>query len=317
MNIYSHSSAISSQVSATPANQSATSSNSPNMRTAFRSRLLRAALRICCFAVFLPLFSLRVFAQSPPAIPNGSFYFPPAFESGWGCAPIAYTTNLISEPVGLDPQDGLYGSALILDTTNLTPAFLNYNIIDTNYGTTHRNIFYASGTILFYFAPNWASVSQGGTGPGETACFIGGGDWSSNSPNGLFTIYADADGSNLYFGGVGDGDSETYASAPISWSSNTWHQIGVEYTGDDCEIYVDGALAATGNGVMYVPARSTWSNGFFIGSDNTGYEQDRGALFDIFVWGVECGGYYSNSWPFVSNALAAWQASPGGGFVAA
>jgi len=63
-----------------------------------------------------------------------------------------------------------------------------------------------------------------------------------------------------------------------------------------------------------VPARSTWSNGFFIGSDNTGYEQDRGALFDIFVWGVECGGYYSNSWPFVSNALAAWQASPGGGF---
>jgi len=77
---------------------------------------------------------------------------------------------------------------------------------------------------------------------------------------------------------------------------------------------VDGALAATGDGVMYVPTRSTWSNGFFIGSDNAGFEQDRGALFDIFVWGVECGGYYTNSWPFVSNALAAWQASPGGGF---
>ena len=175
MNIYSNSSALSSRVTANAVNQSVTSSNPPRTRRAFRSRLLRGALRICCLAVFLPLFSLPVFAQSPPAIPNGSFYFPPAFESGWGCAPIAYTTNLISEPVDLDPQDGLYGSALILDTTNLTPAFLNYNILDTNYGTTHRNIFYASGTLLWYYAPNWASVSQGGTGPGETACFIGGG----------------------------------------------------------------------------------------------------------------------------------------------
>ena len=179
--------------------------------------------------------------------------------------------------------------------------------MDTNYGTTHRNIFYASGTILFYFAPNWASVSQGGTGPGETACFIGGGDWSSNSANGLFTIYADADGSNLYFGGVGDGDSETYASAPISWSSNTWHQIGVEYTRDDCEIYLDGALAATGDGVMYVPARSTWSNGFYIGSENAGYEQARGAVWNMSTWGQEYGAWYTNGWSEFSNAIVAWQ----------
>ena len=64
---------------------------------------------------------------------------------------------------------------------------------------------------------------------------------------------------------------------------------------------------------MYVPTRSTWTNGFFIGSDNAGFEQARSAFFDLLVWGVECSGSYTNSWPFVSNALAAWQAGLGGG----
>ena len=130
----------------------------------------------------------------------------------------------------------------------------------------------------------------GGNRPGETAYFIAGGDWSSNSPNGLFTIYADAGGSNIYFGGVGAGTAQTYASAPISWTSNAFHQIGVEWTTSDCEIYLDGALAATGDGVSYVPTHGTWTNGFFIGSDNTGYEQARGAFWAMLTWMEEYGG---------------------------
>jgi hypothetical protein len=211
----------------------------------------------------------------------------------------------------MDP-DGWYGNALILDTTNLSPAFLNYNVQDTNFGMGIRNINYGQGTVLFYFAPNWASVSQGGSGPGETAFFVAGGDWSSNSPRGLFAIYADAGGSNLYFGGVEGGDVEIYASAPISWSSNVWHQIGVEYTGGDCEIYLDGALAATGDGVMYVPKRSTWTNGFFIGSDNTGYEQARGAFWGMTMWNEEDGAWYTYAWPGVSNAIVSWQGTQSG-----
>jgi len=64
---------------------------------------------------------------------------------------------------------------------------------------------------------------------------------------------------------------------------------------------------------MYVPARSTWSNGFFIGSANAGYEQDRGAICAMTIWGEEYGAYYTNSWPFVSNALVTCQATLGGG----
>jgi hypothetical protein len=223
--------------------------------------------------------------------------------------PINYTTDLISEPVDAAP---FYGNALILDTTNQAPASLNYNVQDTS-PTTTRNINYSQGTVLFYFAPNWASVSQGGTGPGDTAYFLAGGDWTTNSTNGLFAIYADAVGSNIYFGGVGSGDVEVYASAPISWSSNTFHQIGVEWTTGDCEIYLDGALAATGDGVMYVPKRSTWTDGFFVSSDNNGFEQSRGATYAMLTWGVEEAGVYTNDWPSVSNSLASWQSGLGGG----
>lgn len=194
------------------------------------------------FGLSISLLFVSAFGQSPPATPNQFFDFPDDFETVFGNAPIAYTANLISTPVDVAPY---YGNALILDTTNLTPALLNYNVQDTSPWTV-KNLNYASGTVLFYFAPNWASVSRGGSGPGERAYLIGGGDWSSNSPNGLFTIYADAGGSNIYFGGVGAGVAATYASAPISWSSNTFHQIGVEWTLNDCEIYLDGALAATG-----------------------------------------------------------------------
>ena len=195
--------------------------------------------------LFILILCVSGYGQSPPAIPNEWFDFPPGFDTGWGTPPFAYSTNLISTP--MDPPTWL-GDVLILDTTNLTPAFLNYNVLDTNYGETFRNISYGQGTVLFYFAPNWASVSQSGSGPGDTDYFLAGGDWSTNSPNGLFAIYADAAGSNIYFGGVEGGDAEVYASAPISWSSNTWHQIAVEHTGGDCEIYLDGALAGTGDG---------------------------------------------------------------------
>jgi len=93
--------------------------------------------------------SVSGFAQeSPPALPGDVFSFQPGFDTLWGVAPLAYT-NVIDAVT----DDG-YG--LILDTTNLIPAYLNYKVLG--------NIYYPNGTILFYFAPNWASVSQGGTG---------------------------------------------------------------------------------------------------------------------------------------------------------
>jgi hypothetical protein len=257
------------------------------------------------------------FAQNgPPPFPTQCFGFPANFETGWTIEPpLAYTTNLISVP--LDVQ-GLWGDALFLDTTNLAPARLAYYVIDTNY---HANLSYGTGTILFLFAANWASVSQGGTGPGETAYFLSAGDTSTN---GLFAVYADKYGSNIFFGGVSNGVSTTYASAPISWTSNTFHEIGIEYTAPSprhragtSTIYLDGAVAATGSGESIIPWLGTgpngyYTNGFYIGSDSSGYEQMRGTLMWFYTW-TEAYWDYSPYWPAISNAIVAWQATLGSG----
>jgi hypothetical protein len=264
-------------------------------------------LGVRCLGLLILFLSVSGYGQPP--IPAQFFYFPTNFETAFGAAPLASTANLISAPVDTAPY---YGNALILDTTNLTPSYLAYNIIDTS-PRTNRNFSYTAGTAFWIFSPNWSSFSQGGTGPGEKAYFVAGGDWNSNSPNGLFAIYADAAGSNIYFGGVEAGVAVTYASAPISWSSNSIHQISAEWTTGDCELYADGAMVATGNGVTIVPARSTWTNGFFIGSDGFGYEQSRGATYAMFTWTEEYGGWYTNGWLSLSNTLATWQAAQGAG----
>ena len=287
-------------------------------------------MRICSkrwLAILALSASLSGYAQ--PGIPLQWFDFPPgptdppAFATAYGSLPLAYTSNLISAPVPLEP-DWYWPNALILDTTNLAPAFIQYTVTDSN---NVHNFSYDPGTVLFYFCPNWASVSQGSgaTGPGETAYFIGSGDWSSGSPNGLFTIYADAYGSNIYVAGVGSGVTNIYASAPISWASNTFHQIGVEWSSSGSsrnpgiKMYLDGALAATGLKLSIVPAMGTdsngvWTNALFVGSDNNGSETMRGAMWSLTTWNCMYGGWYADDWPVISNALAAWQASPGGGF---
>jgi hypothetical protein len=261
------------------------------------------------------------FAVNPPPFPTEFFQFLPTnFITDYGSIPAAYTTNLVSTNVDLDP---FYGDVVILDTTNLTPAYLEYWVSDTNW---IANIEYDVGDMFFLFEPNWASVSQGGTGPGGTAYLIAGGDWTSGSPNGLFRVYIDAAGSNIFFGGIQSGVTNTYASAPISWSSNSWHEIGVSYSvgrHGQSDIYLDGGLAATGTIVSNVPVLGTnslgfYTNTFFIGSDNNGYEQARGAFYNLDTWSGEVyGGYYTNDWLNFSNSLATWQSGLGGGFFGA
>src|SRR5208282_64117 len=65
-----------------------------------KSRFLGLSVLLLCVSAF---------AQTPPAVPNQIFTFPPDFATGFGNLPIAYTTNLLSTPVAVPPY---YGSAL-------------------------------------------------------------------------------------------------------------------------------------------------------------------------------------------------------------
>ena len=150
-----------------------------------------------------------------------------------------------------------------------------------------------------------------------------GNDFSSNAPNGRFEIYIDSGGSNIVLGGVSNGVSVTYASAGISWLSNTWHQLGFEYkttsllNSPGTKIYVDSGLAATGGKVTIVPELGADSNGFCtnlfaIGLDGSGMAQSRASFFDLVCWDSLYGGWYTNDWLWLSNRLVAWQQTLGG-----
>ncbi|MGD0816322.1 MAG: hypothetical protein ABSA83_22240 [Verrucomicrobiota bacterium] len=136
---------------------------------------------------FCVLILLTVQALCQPALPpfppdpwldRYSFVDTTNWTSDLGYAPIAFT-NLVSVPEW-------EGNALLLDTTNLLPAYFAYNIVEPTDGNT--NITFPAGAIACVFICDWASAdtNQYGTGPGDAAgdpaYLLAAGDFSSNSP---------------------------------------------------------------------------------------------------------------------------------------
>lgn len=271
--------------------------------------IARSKFVICSliFSCFCP--TVRTVAQTIPEEPDLSAYNfnDTNWNSAFGYAPIGFT-NLVSVPV-------LARNALLLDTTNAAPAFLNYNVVETNGWT---NIAFDAGAIECVFICNWATAdtNQDGSGPGATSYLVAAGDFSSNSPDGLWGIWFDAGGSNIYFGGLSNSTTNVFVSAPISWPSNSVHQIGLAYS-TNTVLYIDGELAATGGPVTIVPSTNVWTNGFFIGSDSSGYEQARAVFWQMQFYDSVWFDYndtanLTNNWGNISNEFAAALGGSGG-----
>ncbi len=258
--------------------------------------------------LLISFLSVSGFGQSgPPPLPPDPllqiFNFPTNFAAQFGTFPLAYS-NIFSVPVWR-------GNALVFEMTNAEPAFLQYNLVQTN-GVA--NLCFSTGTIILFVAPDWASAdtNQYGTGPGQRAYFVAAGDWRTGSPNGFFGLSADLHGTNLSFWGMSNGVTTTYVNTAISWSSNAWHALEVEYSPSNSFLYLDGQLAATGTGVTFVPGTNTRTNGLWIGSDSAGYEQARGAFWHMETWGVQWGGMLTSGWTNLLSQISTWQG--GGGF---
>jgi hypothetical protein len=70
-------------------------------------------------------------------------------------------------------------------------------------------------------------------------------------------------------------------SAPINWTSNTWHQVAITYSTNSSALYIDGSLAANGLGTVYWPRPSIRANGFNIGGSASGMNQARGVFDEL------------------------------------
>src|SRR5258708_6172871 len=201
---------------------------------------------------------------SPPQILNSwSFDDTTNWVSDLGYAPLSFT-NLNSSLLG-------DGNALLLDSTNA--AWLQYKTVESD-GT--NNLTVGRGSVMFWFAPSWASTNQGGSGPGLWGRLIEVGSYTTNASYGWWSLYVDPEGANIHFAAQTNNGSEAiYLSAPIAFTTNRWHMIALTYSATNSALYVDGALATNGTSLTYWPGPDVLTNGFYVGSDSNGVAQAR------------------------------------------
>lgn len=131
----------------------------------------------------------------------------------------------------------------------------------------------SQGTVRFWFSPSWTSGERSDSNIGtllETVAY-------TQSPFALLSIEILPDGSGL---AVSAGKKTALLGTPIQWQHGQWHQITLTYCSTQTVLYIDGAVAATGQGIqLNMKSRATF--GFCLGSDINAAEQAGGTYDDI------------------------------------
>lgn len=176
---------------------------------------------------------------------------------------------VVSNAIGISS----WGTNAVRIDTNKT-AILRYRDVESGITNAPSNINCRSGSVSFWFAPNWNS----GVGPGTLGRLIEMG--ARTTTNGWWSLYFNTNGTQLIFGTQTNGLATTNLTSSISWSSNYWHQIVLTYSQTSSALYVDGqSLVSNGFGTTYYPNLTERTNGFGIGSDYNGTNQAQG-IFD-------------------------------------
>jgi hypothetical protein len=229
-----------------------------------------------------------------PELDFWSFGDTNAWRSDFGFAPLSFT-NIWASPLGI-------ANAMVLDSTNA--AWLRYNVTETS-GT--NNLTVNQGTLMFWFAPDWAGTNQGGTGPGEWGRLIETGAYTTNAAYGWWSLYFDAVGCNLYFSGqTNNGSQATFLQSPVNLTSNYWHLVALTYSATGSALYWDGLLLTNGSAPAYLPNQNVLTNGFWIGSSSNGLNQARGMFSEISTYNyvvdaVTIAGTYNLYWIFYNR----------------
>ena len=204
-----------------------------------------------------------------PAAPDSCHWWPPML---WGAS---WSTN-----------------AAQIDSANA--AILKYRDVETN---GNANINLRTGTVRFWFRPDWSSAGAGGAGPGSCGRLIEAGSnsptliansWVVGQTNGWWALFFATNGNQLLFGSSTNGFGGVNLAANIAWVSNQWHQVVLAYSPTNSSLYLDGQLATNGAGSIYYPNIAERSAGLRIGSDQNGTNQAGAHLMNwktsIMCW---------------------------------
>jgi len=175
---------------------------------------------------------------------------------------------------------GWNDSALCVDGAPNESAMLKYRTREEDpfsegYGV---NFTWRSGTVRFWFQPNWSSVSAGGSGPQNWAMLF---DAQRKNGNERWRLRVNPEGSVLQLLTTSSSGTVTInLQTSISWRSNQWYQLAVTYSPASSALYLDGQLVATGSGMIGLGAQ-VFDGEFTIGSDTNGALLARGQFDDL------------------------------------
>ena len=238
------------------------------------------AKALLCLALLGPsvgysaLFPPSTNSTSTSRLGYWSFTDTNAWTNSEGYGPVSFT-NLSASDLG-------DGTALVVDNTN-GPVWLQYNVFESD---GHTNLAVSDGSIMFWFAPSWASTNEGGTGPGVDGRLIEVGSYSPDYSSSWWSLFVDADGANLYFATQTNGWSAvTNLSVPIDWTTNRWHMISLNYSSSsNTALCIDGVALTNGPALTGWPGNDVLVNGFYIGSDSNGILQAHGMFDDLHTY---------------------------------
>jgi hypothetical protein len=169
-----------------------------------------------------------------------------------------------------------------------TPASIAYHDVEAN-GLANINL--RTGTVRFWFKPDWQSSDLGGSGPGTGGSLITVGDHASGYSSDFWGLEFDSTGNTLQFSSEGGGQQSIYLDSPVSLSSTQWCQITLTYSTNGTALYTNGQLAATGTGIQSYPSAAVRHQlGFDIGSSPVGARQMFGAVDDLETFNYQMGG---------------------------
>lgn len=237
-------------------------------------------------AFFVAAFSFctgNALAQLPPGagiaptnrpLASWSFRDQMTWTNDQGYLPVSFT-NLNFSWLG-------DGASLVVDT-NL-PAWLNFNVVEPSTGATNL-ILNASGSLTFWFAPEWATTNGG---PGEWSQLVDIGGWTTNASFGYWGLTIDPSGSNLWFLAQ-DGAGSSYGlSTPICWTTNYFHYVVLSYSSTNLSLYLDGQLSTNDAGGLNVwPSSTAVAGGIYFGSDTNGFSQAAGLFNSIQTYSYQ------------------------------
>jgi hypothetical protein len=170
------------------------------------------------------------------------------------------------------------------------PGGLRYREVETN-GSYNFNL--RSGTIRFWYRPNWSSTNA--PGAPANAPFFQVGRYTETASYGMWSFgFADTNGS-LIFSAQSNGVHVIYirgADAPYTFVSNRWYQLALTYSPSNVALYINGEFLATthftgarpfrhlkemylnSHGISYLPAANFRRTGFVLGEGVNGAMED-------------------------------------------